>query len=90
MNVIFDTKLVRDLKKLKRKDSRLVDLVLKKLELFKLRQDLPSLRLHKLTGSMRNLWSISINESIRMIFYYVDENIATFIDIGKHEEVYKN
>ena len=89
MNVIFDTKLVSDLKKLKRGNKRLAELILKKMELFKLKQDLPSLRLHKLTGSMRDLWSISINESIRMIFYYVDENTVNFIDIGKHEEVYK-
>lgn len=89
MEVEFEKKVIRDLRKLKKRDKKLSELVYKKLELFKLRPDLPSLRLHKLSGSKGDSWSISVNESIRMIFYYESEDIARFVDIGKHEEVYK-
>ncbi|MBI2465449.1 type II toxin-antitoxin system mRNA interferase toxin, RelE/StbE family [Candidatus Shapirobacteria bacterium] len=90
MEVIFDTKVEKDLFKIAKKNKKLYDLVASKLKIFCLDKSRPSLRLHKLTGSMKESWSISINESIRMIFYYIDENTAYFVAIGKHEEVYKN
>lgn len=89
MKVIFDSELVKELSKLKKKDRRLLELAFKKIELFKLRPNHPSLRLHKLSGGKCELWSISINESIRMIFYYSSKDTMKFIDIGKHEEVYR-
>lgn len=73
---------------LKKKNKRLFDLIQKKLELLILNENHPSLRKHKLNGKMHNLWSISINKSIRMV--YVDmENEYYFVDTGTHNQVYK-
>ena len=49
----------------------------------------PSLRLHKLSGKLAPLLSVSINISYRLIIHFVikDEQIIP-IDIGSHDEVY--
>lgn len=46
-----------------------------------------SLRLHKLKGKNCELWSLSINKSIRVTFFYAIGGIVLH-DFGKHEEVY--
>jgi len=50
-------------------------------------QNYPSLRLHKLTGKSTSAWSISVNKSIRIVFYYVEDGVV-LVDLVKHEEVY--
>ncbi len=47
-----------------------------------------SLRTHKLSGKISELWSFSIGYDLRIIFYFVDETKAVFVDIGTHDEVY--
>jgi addiction module RelE/StbE family toxin len=47
-----------------------------------------SLRTHKLSGRLRDLWGFSVSYDLRVVFYFVDETKAVFVDIGKHEEVY--
>ncbi|MBI2634565.1 type II toxin-antitoxin system mRNA interferase toxin, RelE/StbE family [Candidatus Peregrinibacteria bacterium] len=49
----------------------------------------PSLRLHKLSGKLAGLSSVSINISYRLIIHLVirDEQIIP-IDVGSHDEVY--
>jgi addiction module RelE/StbE family toxin len=46
------------------------------------------LRLHKLSGILKELWSFSIEDDLRVILYFVDDKNVTFIDIGTHDEVY--
>jgi len=50
----------------------------------------PSLRLHKLSGNIDELHSISIDMQYRMSmeFYIEDEKIIP-VNIGTHDEVYK-
>ena len=48
----------------------------------------PTLRTHKLSGKMKNMWSFSIEYDARVIFYFTDEDKAVFVDIGTHDEVY--
>lgn len=49
----------------------------------------PSLRLHKLSGKLTGLFSVSINISYRLIIHFVikDDQIVP-VDIGSHDEVY--
>ena len=49
----------------------------------------PSLRLHRLTGPLGELHSVSINLSYRitLVFLLEDETIIP-VDVGKHGEVY--
>ena len=46
-----------------------------------------SLRLHKLSGKNGDVWSISLNRSLRLTFTYVSDGIL-ILNFGKHEEVY--
>ncbi len=49
----------------------------------------PSLRLHKLEGSLREFYSVSIDMNYRIIidFVVVDKQIF-LINIGSHDEIY--
>ena len=49
----------------------------------------PSLRLHRLKGKLKDLYSISINISYRITleFYFKDREIV-LVNVGHHDEVY--
>ena len=74
-------------KKLIKKNFKLRDNIKQKLQVFQKNQKHPSLRLHKLSGKKIEEWSISITDSIRVIFQYIPEGIV-LTDIGTHDEVY--
>ena len=59
-----------------------------KLELFTNNPFEPSLRTHKLSGKLKDLWSFSLEYDERVVFYFKDDDQAVFIDIGNHDEVY--
>jgi mRNA-degrading endonuclease YafQ of YafQ-DinJ toxin-antitoxin module len=48
----------------------------------------PRLRTHKLSGRLKDLGSFGIDHDLRVIFHFVDNQRAYFIDIGTHDEVY--
>lgn len=48
----------------------------------------PRLRTHKLSGTLKDLWSFSIEYDVRVVFAFVKANQVLFIDIGTHDEVY--
>ena len=48
----------------------------------------PSLKTHKLSGRLKNLWSFSLAYDERVLFYFTDNGNAVFVDIGNHDEVY--
>jgi len=80
---------IKELSKIKQKDKKLSERIQKQLLLFSTNPKHPSLRTHKLSGSMSNIWSISVSMSIRMVYKLLDRETAYFIDIGTHREVYK-
>lgn len=47
-----------------------------------------SLRTHKLSGKLQELWSFSVEYDLRIVFYFVEKDKAVFVDIGTHDEVY--
>jgi len=60
----------------------------KMLELFMANPFDERLRTHKLSGKLSALWSFRVEYDVRVIFYFVEENTAVFVDIGKHDDVY--
>ena len=49
----------------------------------------PSLRLHRLKGSLSEMYSVSINISYRISIYFIlKEDTITPVDIESHDEVY--
>lgn len=47
-----------------------------------------SLKTHKLSGKLEDLWSFRIEYDVRVIFYFAEGDKVVFVDIGKHDEVY--
>ena len=87
MNIYTSVPYIRRFKKQVKKNRSIGNQVDKKIVLFLQDKNHPSLRLHKLSGQFENMWSISINDSIRILFHYVDDGIVLG-DIGSHDEVY--
>lgn len=85
--ILFSPDLSKKLQKIKKKDYLLFSKIQKQLKIFRDNPRHKSLRLHKITREVKNVWSISIDKSIRML--YVDETDIYFFDIGKHNEVYR-
>lgn len=44
----------------------------------------PRLRTHKLSGGLKDLWSLSVAYSHRIIFEFLDRDSIIFVDIGDH------
>jgi addiction module RelE/StbE family toxin len=49
----------------------------------------PSLRLHKLQGTMKQFNSVSINMKYRIVIdFIIIDDVIILIDLGSHDEVY--
>ena len=46
------------------------------------------LKTHKLSGDLKDCWSLSVDFDVRLIFKFISSNLVMLIDIGSHEEVY--
>ncbi len=88
MDIRLDEKLRKELKIINKKNPQLARQIQKQLKLFKENPKHKSLRTHKLSGDLKNMWSISITKAIRMA-YLLDGDEAYFYDIGTHDEVYR-
>ena len=61
----------------------------KTLRLLELNPFHPALRLHRLSGPLRNLHSISINISYRITLeFLVEDGKIVLVNVGSHDEVY--
>ena len=89
MKAKFSPSVQKVLIKLQKKDKQLYARIQKQILFFESNPKHHSLRLHQLTGNLQDFWSISINKSIRMVYQQREENVAYFIKIGTHEEVYE-
>ncbi len=50
----------------------------------------PSLRLHKLKGGKKELYSLSIDMQYRILLdFIIEKKKIVLIDIGSHEEIYR-
>ncbi len=62
-------------------------LLSKKIEIFKNNPKNPSLKIHQLTGKLKNIHSFSLTYSKRVLFT-IDKNIYIFMAVGSHD-IYK-
>lgn len=61
----------------------------KSLKLLELNPFHPSLRLHRLSGSLSDLHSVSINISYRITLeFLIDDGKIVLVNVGSHDEVY--
>lgn len=88
IKVSFSSSFRRIFKKRIKGNTELESRFWAKLEIFTNNPFEPSLRTHKLSGKLNDLWSFSVGYDQRVIFYFTDGENAVFIDIGNHDEVY--
>lgn len=72
-----------------KKDRKFAEKIQRQIILFESNPQHPSLRPHKLSGTLDHMWSLSITLSIRMVFRLMSKDTAYFVDIGTHDEVYR-
>jgi addiction module RelE/StbE family toxin len=84
----FSSSFKRAFKKRIRGNEKLETRFWERLEYFTQNPFHPTLRTHKLSGELEELWSFSVEYDCRVIFKFLEENRILLIDIGTHEEVY--
>ena len=95
MKYALSSKCSKQIDKIKNRDDALYKKIKRKLKLFAENPNHQSLRLHKLSGIQADSWSISIDMSLRILFYYrknsakADQKQVVFYAVGTHNEVYK-
>ncbi len=85
MEILYKPTFIRQFNRL---EELLQDEVLEKIELFKNEKNHKQLKVHKLTGKLKNFYSFSVNYSYRIIFSYENKKSVVLFAIGDHD-VYK-
>ena len=75
-------------KSVKKMPNNLLEDIFDKIELLKNRENHKNLKVHKLSGSMKDLYSFSVNFKLRIIFKYITQCEAVCMYIGDHDDVY--
>ncbi len=88
MEVSFSSSFKRAFKKRIKGNPDLETRFWQKLEKFTEDPFEPSLKTHKLSGNLKDLWSFSVDYDERVLFYFTEDGKAVFVDIGSHDEVY--
>ncbi len=93
MKIAWTPKSLRAFKRLIRKNPQLRPLIEKTLKQLKDNYFHPSLRTHKLTGDLADIWACSIDYQYRILFEFIKDtetgdNVILLLNIGSHDEVY--
>ena len=93
MKVVWNNSFKKALKKLIKKNPHLQYKIINILNQLAEDPFRASLKSHKLTGNLSNLWSCSVNYDCRIIFRFSQDEdsenmLIVLIDIGSHDEVY--
>lgn len=88
MEISFSSSFKRAFKKRVKGSTDLEAKFWHKVELFVNDPFEQSLKTHKLSGKLKDLWSSSVEYDQRVLFYFTDDGKAVFVDIGNHDEVY--
>lgn len=87
--LVYPDGYIRRARKFLRKHPEIHRQYKKTLQLLELDPYHPSLRLHSLEGRLKDLSSISINMSYRIVLLLeIQEKEIVLIDIGNHDQVY--
>ncbi len=84
---VFSPTFQKKLKAISQKDQQLTRKIQKQLRLFQRDPRHPSLRLHKLQGELKDVWSVSVTMSFRLL--YTEDAEYYFFDMGEHDEIYR-
>lgn len=83
----YSNRFLTERKRYVRNNSKGFEDYSKCIKLFLANPSHPSLHIEKLSGS--KLWTMRINKSDRIFFFWKDEQTALLLDIGKHDKYRK-
>lgn len=87
--IVFTKSYTKRVKLFIKKHPKLISQYTKTIKLLEVNPYHPSLRLHKLSGKMSELYSVSINMSYRISLDFIIENKEIIlVNIGKHDDLY--
>ena len=86
LTVEYSSRFVRTFRKL---DPALQEEVIEKVVLFKSATNHKKLKVHKLTGKLKRVWSFSVNYRVRITFAKPKKNVFLLETLGTHDEVYE-
>jgi len=86
--IAFTASFLKTLKRKFRKNPNLEKRFWERVDIFRHDPHDPRLKTHKLSGSMKDWWSFSVDYDVRVIVLFSEPNKAVFADIGTHDEVY--
>jgi mRNA interferase YafQ len=75
----------RFLRSLKKMQPTLQEDVYEKVEQFADVDRHKALKVHKLKGQLKHVYSFSVNYNVRIIFQYETNTIASLLDVGTHD-----
>lgn len=81
----YSKKFIKEFKKL---PKDIINLSIKKENIFRNNPLHFSLRLHELHGKFKGIWSISLTQNYRIIFERMQNGDILFISVGRHD-IYK-
>lgn len=75
-------------KKIQKQSKKIQQQFKKRINIFILDPNHPTLKVHKLSGDLKNLWSFSVTGDIRVVFDKSQKDIIILVNIGSHSELY--
>lgn len=87
MIIYYSDYFKKKLDKISKKDKPLLLQIKNTLLKFVENQKTPSLRIHKIKRGKNSSWSMSVNESDRILFNYQKDGVILH-NVGDHDEVY--
>ncbi len=88
-NLIYTNSYIKRASKFVKRHPDLISQYEKTLKLLEIDPNHPSLRLHSLKGKLKDLHSVSINISYRiMLEFIIIEKEIILVNVGHHDEVY--
>ena len=75
-------------KKIKKYSKKIQSEFKNRIELFVLDIHNPILKIHKLSGKLKDLWSFNISGDVRLVFDKSQKDVIILVDIGSHSELY--
>ena len=93
MKIVWDNHFKRAFKKFVKKNPDFREKIINVLEDLSEEPLTPSLKSHKLTGTLEGLWACSVAYDCRIVFTFSQDeesqdSAIVLVDIGSHDEVY--
>jgi mRNA-degrading endonuclease YafQ of YafQ-DinJ toxin-antitoxin module len=87
--LVFPQSYIRRARKFLKKHPEIQNQYDKVIQILEINPHHPSLRLHGLHGKQKDLSSVSINMSYRIVIeFIIREDEIIFVDVGDHDRVY--